>query len=105
MCATWNIKENHPNFLTEPNKCTEMGFDRLFEPDNLEDALESNAYLACKSNMDTFFMTNSLFIFEFLGVYNLCPPDKIPKGLPKIDTQVYTEWAYDYLFGGMCFCT
>ena len=52
-----------------------------------------------------FVKTNSLFVFEFLGVYNLCPPGKIPKGLPKIDTQVYTEWAYDYLFGGMCFCT
>ena len=55
MCATWNIKENHHNFLTEPNKCTEMGFDRLFEPDTLEDVLDSKNYLACKLTRNTFF--------------------------------------------------
>ena len=48
MCATWNIKENHGHFLSEPNKCTAMGFDRLYEPDTLADAKESNAFLACK---------------------------------------------------------
>ena len=41
-------------------------------------------------------------MFDFSGIYNLCPEDKIPKGLPKIDYTIYTEWGYDYMFGGKC---